>query len=275
MQQKTSEAEENGADDEEKQTLVSSNSTLGDNQRRWPCGIFSMLPTLVVVGIVVASPFSHPSLSTSKSKTYPDNGSSSITSDIANETTVVYQEPDVKQQQITNYIKGSAIIRNIHITHHAGTSLCSQMSKLGPTPGFACMGMAKGKNNATATIEHPWPSEEALKSNHIDIGTNLIGYNETAEWVKFWRPYFHFKSLEYGSFGDLHKTNWEDKDLVSMIVMRHPLERFLAGGKCGGFQTRIGDDPTGDTQDVYWQYANSDCADNYALRVLANESVSC
>ena len=48
-----------------------------------------------------------------------------------------------------------------------------------------------------------------------------------------WRPYFHFKSMEYISFGNLHKTNWEDKDLVSMIVMRDPLERFLAGGKCG------------------------------------------
>ena len=180
MQQKTSGVEENGADDEEQQTLLS--SKLGDNQRRWPCGILSMLPTLVAVGIVaiaIVSPFSHLSLSTSKSKTYPDNGSSSITGDIANETTVVYQEPDVKQQQITNYIKGSEIIRTIHITHHAGTSLCSQMSKLGPTPGFACMD--KGKNNAT--IEHPWPSEEALKSNHIDIGANLIGYNETAEWV--------------------------------------------------------------------------------------------
>ena len=56
--------------------------------------------------------------------------------------------------------------------------------------------------------------------------------------------------------------------------MRDPLERFLSGGKCGGFQTRIPNDPTEDTQDVYWEYANSGCADNYALRVLTKESVS-
>jgi hypothetical protein len=59
-----------------------------------------------------------------------------------------------------------------------------------------------------------------------------------------------------------------------MIVMRDPLERFMSGGKCGSFHKSLPDDPTNDTQELYWEYANSDCADNYALRVLANESVS-
>jgi hypothetical protein len=98
---------------------------------------------------------------------------------------------DIKQQQIANYIKGTAIIRNIHITHHAGTSVCGQMSKLGPTPGFACIG--KGKDNAT--LEHPWPSDEALETSHF--GLHHPEYNDTAAWVTFWRPYFHFVSMEY------------------------------------------------------------------------------
>ena len=78
--------------------------------------------------------------------------------------------------------------------------------------------------------------------------------------------------------GKLPRTNWEYKNLVSMIVMRDPLERFLAEGKCGGFHSNkktplsINGDPTNETQAQYWEYANSGCADNYALRVLANES---
>jgi len=90
--------------------------------------------------------------------------------------------------------------------------------------------------------------------------------------VTFWRQYYHFVSGEYGSWEKtLHHTNWEYENLVSMIVMRNPMERFLAGGKCGGFQTKIPDDPSNETQDLYWEYANSGCADNYALKVLTRE----
>ena len=179
------------------------------------------------------------------------------------------KEANVKQQQIRNYINGTAIIRNIHITHHAGTSVCGQMKKLGPTPAFACIG--KGKGNDTI-----WPSEAAIEASHLDMNQGLKHweYNDTETWVKFWRPYFHFISMEFRSFGNLHTTNWEYENLVSMIVMRDPLERFLSGGKCSKFHGSLLDDPTEDTQDLYWEYANSDCADNYALRVLTNESVS-
>jgi hypothetical protein len=72
-----------------------------------------------------------------------DNTNNTSLSSSKNTTDVVEvkaTKEDVKQQQIANYIKGTAIIRNIHITHHAGTSVCGQMSKLGPTPGFACLG---------------------------------------------------------------------------------------------------------------------------------------
>jgi hypothetical protein len=62
-----------------------------------------------------------------------------------------------------------------------------------------------------------------------------------------------------------------------MIVMRNPLDRFLAGGKCGSFHhTIINDaDPDPDNDEVqrlYWEYANDSCADNYALRVLAADA---
>ena len=52
---------------------------------------------------------------------------------------------------------------------------------------------------------------------------------------------------------------------------------MFAGGKCGEFHelrhgpNAISEDPTNATQAVYWIYANSDCADNYALRELTED----
>lgn len=288
-------------DDEEQQTLFSSSNfssssaaglrrrSLGRNHQRSSWSHYGgkiyyyLLRGLAVVGIVaIVSPFLLDDRSvvdrveTEIMKDMPKIDNINISLSSSNNTTDVVEvkeltKDDVKQQQIANYIKGTAIIQNIHITHHAGTSVCFQMSKLGPTPGFACMG--KGKGNAT--LEHPWPSDEALETSHI--GLHHPEHNDTAAWVTFWRSYFHFMSMEFSHYPkpNLHATNWEYENLVSMIVMRDPMERFMAGGKCGSFHKSLPDDPTNDTQELYWEYANSDCADNYALRVLANESVSC
>ena len=54
--------------------------------------------------------------------------------------------------------------------------------------------------------------------------------------------------------------DFEYPNLVSMIVMRDPLERFLAGGKCGKFHANkihaLGGDPSPSNQDNYWLYAS-------------------
>jgi hypothetical protein len=169
---------------------------------------------------------------------------------------------DVKELQISNYIDGNALILNIHITHHAGTSVCSTMSKMGPTPSFACMKQRSGDDT-------PWPE------NDPNINRFSMTYEDPVTLVDVFRPYFHFMSIEYPRFGNLHKANWEYENLVSMIVMRNPLDRFLAGGKCGRFHhTAINEaDPDPESEEIqqlYWEYANADCANNYALRVLAD-----
>ena len=88
-------------------------------------------------------------------------------------------------------------------------------------------------------------------------------------------------------YRSLDVTNWEYPNLVSMIVMRDPIERFLAYGKCympldkhqypteslgpGGYFK--GDHPVdGNATQIqlWWEYANAECADNYALSVLAD-----
>ena len=56
--------------------------------------------------------------------------------------------------------------------------------------------------------------------------------------------------------------DFEYPNLVSMIVMRDPLERFLAGGKCGKFHENkktpyaLKEDPSPSNQDNYWLYAS-------------------
>lgn len=148
-----------------------------------------------------------------------------------------------KQLQITNYIQGSALALTIHITHHAGTFICGYMRNFGPTPSFACM-----------------------------AGKSSWSHQETAPTIQALRPSFHFISWEFNKWGHLHDTDWEDVNLVSMIPMRHPLDRFMAGGKCGKYHSAIKADPNKDNQAIWWEYANSDCADNYALRVLTGEN---
>ena len=167
-----------------------------------------------------------------------------------------------KQKQIQNYINGTGLILNVHITHHAGTFLCSVMQYIGPTPSFVCMG---GDN---------WPSgvPNTHEAWHEEQGT--------ATMVEQIRPHFHFLSHEYGYNGDFHtlqKIDWEYKNLISMIVMRDPIDRFLAGGRCGTFHENLKGDPTPEqeSQDKWWDYANSRCADNYALRILSDNPNCC
>lgn len=163
--------------------------------------------------------------------------------------------------QIQNYINGTGIILNVHITHHGGTFLCDVMKRIGPTPVFACMG---GKN---------WP---------VGVPRDYESWRQpyTGRMVSQLRPHFHFVGQEYNEnhqLNVLHEFDWEEPNLVSLIVMRHPIERFLSGGRCGEFHEILQDEQTTpETQGLWWDYANAECADNFALRILsANEPDCC
>lgn len=165
----------------------------------------------------------------------------------------------IKKEQITNFRNGNGLIVSVHITHHAGTSLCFAMKKVLPAPSFACMG---DKLN--------WPSDAYVRLPTFKNTKKTYPWpaEETSHMVESIRPTFKFVSWEFLRWGNIHQTDWEHKQLVSMIVMRDPLERFLAGGKCGEFHSILPDDPTPATQHIYWKYANSNCALNFAMRVL-------
>ena len=101
---------------------------------------------------------------------------------------------------------------NIHITHHAGTVFCHKMRMVGPTPEFACLG---GNN---------WPSNEtAYRPNQPWT------FNDTTVMVPLMRSHFHMISWEFSKWrANLYTTNWEYPDLLSVIVMRDPIDRLLA-----------------------------------------------
>ena len=87
-----------------------------------------------------------------------------------------------KQKQIANYKRGSGLLLNIHITHHAGTFVCAEMKKHGPVPDFNCMHPKNGIENSS------WP--EGLSTKY-----RPEGMDEMQHYVGLMRPYFHFVRL--------------------------------------------------------------------------------
>jgi len=166
----------------------------------------------------------------------------------------------IKLQQIENFCNGNGMIVSIHIVHHAGTTLCNAMRQTNvSTPSFACMS-DKEKYPRDAYIKYP---------NRVYPWRN---HSETNLMISLLQPVFQFVSWEFSYWPNLHgRINWEHSNLVSMIVMRDPLERFLSRGKCDIFHTSIQDDPNPSNQDEYWKYANSNCSLNFAMRVLTEK----
>jgi hypothetical protein len=125
--------------------------------------------------------------------------------------------PRHKLIQIQNYRDGQALILNFHITHHAGTTLCRLARDNGPVPPFACMG-----GNGTL------PSLRPL------LATSLTPwfYNDTDYCIQRIQPVFHYIAWEYNLKRlnrSVNDTNWEHPRLVSIIVLRNPMDRLLTG----------------------------------------------
>eukprot|EP00545_Synedropsis_sp_CCMP1620_P000905 CAMPEP_0119030246 /NCGR_PEP_ID=MMETSP1176-20130426/40935_1 /TAXON_ID=265551 /ORGANISM="Synedropsis recta cf, Strain CCMP1620" /LENGTH=305 /DNA_ID=CAMNT_0006986613 /DNA_START=2063 /DNA_END=2980 /DNA_ORIENTATION=- len=161
---------------------------------------------------------------------------------------------EVAQRQIENYNHGKAIILNVHVTHHAGTTLCFKMKQWGPTPDFYCMGGAN------------WP--ETIKKQ---FGWT---HNETPGMVKALRNHFHMISWEAGFEShyvpDLTTTDWEYNELVSVVIIRDPMDRLLAKDATIDGKGIYGDSTKGRSAQEWWTYANSRFTNNYALRVLSS-----
>ena len=175
--------------------------------------------------------------------------------DVDVEPTHSHHFTDLRQRQMQNYRDGKALIINVHITHHAGTTFCSEMKKWGPVPSFACLG---GDNwDETALPPHgdrPWAN------------------NVTEERTDLLRSYFHMISWEFGRIPvdpPISETKWESEHLVSVYITRNPLDRLLSGGGATNRQFGTLEDRT---LDQWWAYSNSTHTDNFALNRLTGGS---
>jgi hypothetical protein len=119
------------------------------------------------------------------------------------------------------------LMLNVHITHHDGTSICHEIGQspdaLGETPYTFCISAKIPYNNITAAEIDALPQGTPLG--------NPWTVNETAHSIKSFRKRFHMFSREFKSPQKvtLQQADLENEDLFSVIVLREPLSRLMAG----------------------------------------------
>jgi len=173
----------------------------------------------------------------------------------------------IKQIQKENYKNGNGLMINIHFTHHAGTYFCKTMRQVGPVPPKYCSHINNEQLeqhiipnlNETEYLEtkyRPWTNESTPKNIAIN------------------RKYFHMLSWEWGArvpgpdFSLHTSTNWEDPNLISVFITRHPISRLLAtdGIKRNYDLTK---------KDQWRDYADTFHCDNFQLRLASDNPHSC
>lgn len=163
--------------------------------------------------------------------------------------------------QIGNYRLGDALIINIHITHHAGTSLCSSIgfapsAGQNKTPSFVCWKTQPGVDKIPSNYPQGYPWKKEDTTHNLEIV----------------RSAFHYVSWEFRyapSKIQIRDTEWENPNIVSVLIIRHPMNRLLSAD---GIMSR--EYPNifvyeNATVDEWWKFAKSDYTNNYALRILA------
>lgn len=184
----------------------------------------------------------------------------------------VESEEDIRRAQIQNYRDGKALLVNVHFTHTGGTTFCNHCKTIGPTPTHAC--------NSGNNWDFTTPDPNDLPWTH----------DQTSEYIPIVRRHFHMIGWEFDEKPTprpLLETDWENPLLVSVLIVKDPIDRLLSGGprihnqwgkvakvkgvekpdkhwKRGKWSIR--------TQAQWWSYAHSRYTDNFALDKLTPES---
>jgi len=173
------------------------------------------------------------------------------------------QEFRVRHQlQIENYRNGTALMIGISITNygasdHEGTALCEAIGKsVGNEKKVPELDCKKGSNWDEKSLgkqrSDPWPRKRSRR-----IVTRTLGY-------------FHMIAWEYHDFpvhGSLEKTHWSMPEVLSVILMRHPMSRILSAP---------GVRSLGDYDDGQWsEFLEMKRNDNLLLRTLATDKRCC
>lgn len=172
-------------------------------------------------------------------------------------TSLIRPLSPLAQQQAANYRAGSGLLLNVHITHHGGTTFCNTVGRAGPTPSQACW-KVRGEDHVTPNYPHhnPWNAQE------------------TAPNIQTARKFFHMISWEYEQAPvdtPLAATDWQDPNLLSVLVIRDPLKRLLAGDAKVARDYPGVPKGTASRETLERFAATSPAADNYALRILSGK----
>lgn len=177
----------------------------------------------------------------------------------------VYKHQKIANQQVESFQNGDGLLLNVIITHNGATTVRSEFGVPLKCPSFVCLN-AQPKDGVDEEYPEylPW------------------SYEETDRNVKKVREYFQFLMWQFGGKqgpAQIADTNWEHPDLVSMLVIREPLSRSLAGD--GIMSTKypmlfnglhgINDPALEEGQ--WWEFAHEKVhTNNFALRTLTNKT---
>lgn len=180
-------------------------------------------------------------------------------------------------QQILNYLEGIALIINVEIANHAGNALCHIIgharNAMGGTPSGNCINITPEDNvkmEAGYPDYYPWTRE----STHANL-LYVRQYFHMLSWrfTHVSSSWASSSSLAINQPVSLAATDWEDDYLLSILVIRDPLDRMLAyDEKAATLWPAVFDAGKArnhnDLQNQWWAFAQSPYTDNFALRAL-------
>lgn len=158
------------------------------------------------------------------------------------------------------------------ITHHGGTEFCKVIGrngiKDGIAPSFAC---ADDKDDVMPSVE--WKGVS---------GTNSPwSFDETDANIDRVRPYFHMMMWDFNApstarHKSLDQTDLGHPKLVSVVIMRHPISRLLAGDAII-HKLYPGYNNGTLSHEEWWNYAKNEeirNTDNFFLRLFGMQNIA-
>ena len=170
----------------------------------------------------------------------------------------------LRQTQIQSGRNGTGLMINIHLTHHAGTTLCERLGRAVGAPGHFC-------NHPDPTTDHHIPENYPKQKP-------WRGVAQTALNLQLVRQAYRYVSWEFGKVPrpTLNVTDWEHPKLVSILVVRDPIARALAGDWHTSeyhpfviaYSKQYPNGGNNRTVEEWWKFAKDEYYDNFALRRL-------
>ena len=174
----------------------------------------------------------------------------------------------------TSIVPNSALMLLVHLEHNAGRTFCQFMKELlvhppGVTPSFVCRGVTP-RDKLDPEDFNGWG---LILSKHK---TPWYPGEDTNVNIQRVHKYFHMIAQFYSepptATVPLADADWEHPDLLSVILMRDPIERLLSGvheqadikNNITLAQKMMGN------HKALWEFATkSPATDNSVLRILA------